>query len=132
VYLTFAIEFEEDAIKNIQKDYIQVKCDPNQLKLIKSVSQILSEQIDVPILTMRGVTWYALKEWQTINNKNIAQLNNFPITEKLFAAKEIFDIGKRVLTEILKDPCNENKNKLDIAYEKAFKIYLNAINRISH
>ena len=126
--MTFAIKFEEDAIRNIQRDYIQVKCNPFQLKLIKKISEAICEQINLPMLTMRAATWYALKEWQLRNSKTIAELNCSDIKSKIIAGKEIFDIGKYILKQILKEPNSENEMKLDIAYEKAFKIYLNIIN----
>ena len=129
--MTFAIKFEEDAIRDIQRDYIQVKCNPFQLKLIKKISEAICEQIDVPMLAMRAATWYALKEWQLRNNKTIAELNCSDNRTKMIAGKEIFDIGKRILKKILKEPNTENEMKLDIAYEKAFKIYLNIINQVN-
>jgi len=128
----FAIKFEEDAIRNIQKDYIQVKCNPFQLKMIMKISEAICEQIDIPMLAMRAATWYALREWQLRNNKTIAELNCSDIKSNILAGKEIFDIGKHILKKILKEPNIENEMKLDIAYEKAFKIYLNLINQIFH
>lgn len=127
--MMFAIKFEEEAIRDIQRDYIQVKCNPFQLKLIKKISEAICEQINIPMLAMRAATWNALKEWQLKNNKTIAELNCSDNRSKIRAGKEIFDIGKEILKKILKEPNSENEIKLDIAYEKAFKIYLNIINQ---
>ena len=132
MYLTFAIKFEEEAIKNIQRDYIQVKCNPYQLKVIKKISQTICEQIDIPMLFIRAATWFALNQWELKESKTIIELNSLDIRSKIIAGKQIFDIGKQVLKQFLKEPKIENEMKLDIAYEKAFKIYLNAINQIKH
>ncbi|TFG18200.1 MAG: hypothetical protein EU531_00805 [Promethearchaeota archaeon] len=129
--MTFAIKFEEDAIRDIQRDYIQVKCSPFQLFLIKRISEAICEQIDIPMLTIRAATWYTLKEWQLRNNRTIAEVNCSDIKSKIIAGKEIFDIGKHILKQFLKEPSVENEMKLDIAYEKAFKIYLNVINEVT-
>ena len=130
--MTFAIKFEEKAIRHIQRDYIQVKCNPFQLKLIKKISEAICKLIDIPILTIRAATWYALKEWQLKNNKNVTEINFLDIRGKIVAGKEIFDICKHILEEVLKEPNAEDIMKLDIAYEKAFKIYLNVISEIAH
>jgi hypothetical protein len=129
--LTFAIQFKEDAIRSIQRDYIQVKCNPLQLLLIKKISKAICEQIDVPILVIRAATWYALKEWQLKYNKTISELNSSDIKSKIIAGKEIFDIEKHTLKQFLKEPKIENEMKLDIVYEKAFKIYLKIINQMN-
>ncbi len=129
--MTFAIQFKEDAIRSIQRDYIQVKCNPLQLMLIKKISEAICEQIDIPILAIRAATWYALKEWQLKYNKSISELNSSDIKSKIIAGKDIFDIGKNILKQFLKEPKNENEIKLDIVYEKAFKIYLEIINRMN-
>jgi hypothetical protein len=131
VYLTFAIQFEEDAIRNIQRDYIKVKCNPFQLKLIKKISETICEQIDIPILAIRAATWYALKEWQLKYNKTISELNSLDIKNKIIAGKKIFDIGKSTLKQYLKEPKYEDEMKLDIAYEKGFKIFLKVLNRMN-
>lgn len=130
--LTFAIKFEEEAIRNFQRDYIKVKCNPFQLNLIKKISEAICAQIDVPMLAMRAATWCAFKEWQLRNNKTIAELNCSDIKTKIKAGKDIFDIGKNVLKKILKEPNVENEMILEIAYEKAFKLYLNALNPLVH
>lgn len=129
--MTFAIQFQEDAIRSIQRDYIQDKCNPLQLMLIKKISEAICEQIDIPILAIRAATWYALKEWQLKYNKSISELNSSDIKSKIINGKEIFDIGKNTLKQFLKEPKNENEMKLDIVYEKAFKIYLKIINRMN-
>ena len=129
--MTFAIQFKEDAIRSIQRDYIQVKCNPLQLMLIKKISEAICEHIDIPILAIRAATWYALKEWQLKYNKTISELNSSDIKSKIIAGKEIFDIEKHTLKQFLKEPKIENEMKLDIVYEKAFKIYLEIINRMN-
>ena len=130
--MTFAIKFEKNAIRNIERDYIRVKCNPFQLKLIKKISKAICQQIDIPTLAIRATTWYALKEWQLRNNKTIAELNSSDNKSNIIAGKEIFEIGKHILKNILKEPNSENEMKLDIAYEKAFKIYLNIISQITY
>ena len=87
--------------------------------------------IDVPILVIRAATWYALKEWQLKYNKTISELNSSDIKSKIIAGKEIFDIEKHTLKQFLKEPKIENEMKLDIVYEKAFKIYLKIINQMN-
>jgi len=52
------------------------------------------------------------------------------ITDKLFATKEIFNIGKNRLKEMLSCPKEQSEALLDIVFERSFKFYLDYLNRI--
>ena len=111
-------------------DYVRNKFIPNQLKLIREISDGLCEIISIPILAMRGIIWRALDEWQVRNGKGIAEITNLSSSEKLFFVKEIFNIAKKELKIILIDPIDQNEKLLDIIFEKAFKHYLEYVNKI--
>jgi len=111
-------------------EYIKLKFDPNQLKVIRDISNGLCELMDVPLLAIRGTIWRALNQWQIKNKKTISEIIDLPLNEKLIAAKEIFDIAKEKLKEIITEPIDQNEQLLDIIFEKAFRYYMDYINRI--
>ncbi|MFX0146152.1 MAG: hypothetical protein ACFE8E_00175 [Candidatus Hodarchaeota archaeon] len=111
-------------------EYIKLKVDPIQLKVIRDISNGLCELMNVPLLAMRGIIWRALNQWQIKNKKTISEIMDLPLNENLIAAKEIFDIAKGKLKAIITEPVDQNEQLLDIIFEKAFRYYMNYVNRI--
>jgi len=128
--LTYALNFDREEISSRQIDYARVNFKPEQQKLIKIISDLVCEQIEIPELAMRCTTWLALSDWQKMNNKPISEIASMAITEKLTTFKEIFNIGKVRLKEILSYPKEQSELLLDIAFERAFKYYLQHLHRI--
>ena len=128
--MTYALNFNKDEIISIQIDYARINFDPEQLKLNKLITNLVREQISIPELAMRSTTWFALNEWQMKHNMPVAEIVNFPITDKLKAFKEIFNIGKERLKGMLSYPKEQSEILIDIAFERAFKFYLGYLNRI--
>lgn len=122
--MTYALNFDKEEISSREIDYARVNFKPEQQKLIKIISSLVCEQIEIPELAMRCTTWLALSDWQKIKNKTISEIANMAITEKLTTFKEIFNIGKVRLKEILSYPKEQSELLLDIAFERAFKYYL--------
>ena len=128
--MTYALNFDREEISSRQIDYARVNFKPEQQKLIKIISNFVCEQIEIPELAMRCTTWLALSDWQKMKNKTISEIANMAITEKLTTFKEIFNIGKVRLKEILSYPKEQSELLLDIAFERAFKYYLQHLHRI--
>ena len=128
--MTYALNFNKDEIVGIQIDYARINFKPEQLKLIKIITNLVCEQISIPELAMRSTTWFALNEWQMKHNMPAAEIANFPISDKLKAFKEIFNIGKERLKGMLSYPKEQSEILIDIAFERAFKFYLGYLNRI--
>jgi len=128
--LTYALNFNKEEISSIQIDYAKINFKPEQLKLVKTISNLICEQISIPQLAMRATTWFAMSEWQIRKNKLISEIATMSVTDKLRATKEIFNIGKDRLKEILSCPKEQSEIILDIAFERAFKYYLEHLNRI--
>jgi hypothetical protein len=127
--LTYALNFNKEEISSRQIDYARVNFKPEQQKLIKIISNLVCEQIEIPELAMRCITWYAITDWQKMKDKPISEITNMEITEKLTTFKEIFNIGKVRLKEMLSYPKEESELLLDIAFERAFKYYLQHLHR---
>jgi len=127
--LTYALNFNKEEISSKQIDYARVNFKPEQQKLIKIISNLVCEQIEIPELAMRCITWYAITDWQKMKDKPISEITNMEITEKLTTFKEIFNIGKVRLKEMLSYPKEESELLLDIAFERAFKYYLQHLHR---
>ncbi|KKN09655.1 hypothetical protein LCGC14_1044410 [marine sediment metagenome] len=125
IILSYIINFNKEALKDTEQAYEKVKFTPEQSKLIQELSNFLYEIIKIPGLALKGTTWKALREWLIKNKKNIAEIGDMPIEEKLNAIKEIFCIGNRILKGMLKHPKDKNGIIIDIAFEKAFKNFLN-------
>lgn len=127
--MTYALNFNKEEISSRQIDYARVNFKPEQQKLIKIISNLVCEQIEIPELAMRCITWYAITDWQKMKDKPISEITNMEITEKLTTFKEIFNIGKVRLKEMLSYPKEESELLLDIAFERAFKYYLQHLHR---
>jgi len=128
--LTYALNFNKDEIINIQNDYATINFKPEELKLIKAITNLVCEQISIPKLAMRSTIWFTLNEWQLKHNIPATKISNFPISDKLIAFKEIFNIGKERLKCLLSYPKYQSEVLIDIAFERAFKFYLGYLNRI--
>lgn len=120
-----------EALKTTEADYVKVKYTLEQSKLIEDISRVLCIIIQIPEVAMRGIVWNALREWQLKNNKIIAEIAEMPIARRLNAVKEIFYLGNKILKRMLRQPKSKNEIILDIAFEKAFKHYLNYISKDS-
>jgi len=118
-----------EALKNTGNDYANIKYTSEQSKLINEISAVLCVIIQIPEAAMKGIVWNALREWQLKNNKTIAEIAKLPIARRLNAVKEIFLLGNKILKRMLKQPESKNEIILDIAFEKAFKYYLNYISK---
>lgn len=128
--MTYALNFNKEEISSIQIDYAKINFKPEQLNLVKTISNLICEQISIPQLAMRATTWFAMSEWQLRKNKLISEIATMSVIDKLRATKEIFNIGKDRLKEILSCPKEQSEILLDIAFERAFKYYLEHLNRI--
>ena len=106
--MTYALNFNKEEISSRQIDYARVKFKPEQQKLIKVISSLVCEQM---------------------KDKPISEIANMEISEKLTTFKELFNIGKFQLKEILSYPKEQSELLLDIAFERAFKYYLQHVHR---
>ncbi len=124
----YTVQFDEEALKSSEEHYINVEVTKRQLMLIRGISKIICEFINIPELPMKATAWNALREWQIKNNMSIAEIPKMPIGKGLNAVKEIFGIGKRMVKEMVKDPVEKNEIIIDIVFEKAFMYFLEYFN----
>ncbi|MBY9020129.1 MAG: hypothetical protein KGD67_03655 [Candidatus Lokiarchaeota archaeon] len=127
--MTYALNFIKEEISSRQIDYAKVNFKPEHQKIIKTISNLICDQIEIPELAMRCTTWYALSDWKKMTNKTISEIADMEITEKLATIKEIFNMGKVRLKQILSYPKEQSEVLLDIAFERAFKYYLQHLHR---
>ncbi len=128
--MTIVLNFDKEEISSRQIDYARVNFKPEQQKLIKIISNLICEQIEIPELAMRCITWYVLSDWQKMKNKTISEIAGMEITEKLTTFKDLFNMGKVRLKEMLLFPKEPSELLLDIAFERAFKYYLQHLYRM--
>ena len=128
--MTYALNFDKEEISSSQTDYARVDFKPEQQKLIKMISNLVCDQIEIPELAMRCITWHALSDWQKIKNKPISEIEHMEMTEKLATFKDIYNIVKVRLKEMLSFPKEQSELLLDIAFERAFKYYLQHLHRM--
>ncbi|MFX1418281.1 MAG: hypothetical protein ACFE9N_05095 [Promethearchaeota archaeon] len=127
--LSYTINFDMEALKSTEEDYVKVKYTREQVKLINQISSVLGIIIQIPETTIKAIVWNALREWQLKNNKTIAEISEVPVDKRLNAVKEIFHLGNKILKSMLKDPKSKNEIILEIAFQKAFTYYLNHISQ---
>jgi hypothetical protein len=114
-----------EALKITVINYAKVKYTSEQSKLIDEISKVLCKIIQIPETAMKGIVSNALREWQLKNKKTVAEIAELSISKRLNAVKQIFYQGNKILKMMLKQPKPKNEIILDIAFEKAFKHYLN-------
>jgi len=127
--LTYALNFREDDIKNSQIDFVRMNIKPRQLKLITEMSRYICKEISVPELAIKSAIMYVLKIWQEKNNKSISDIATMTLPKQIIFLKEIFTISKEHLKCMLLQPKEKGEIILDIAFERAFKFYLEYLNR---
>ena len=125
IILSFTINFDKDALKNTEKDLKGVKLTTEQLLIVQELSTFICKIIKLPEIAIRASIWKALKEWQRIHNKAIDEIAELPVELRLNAMKEIFNIGRKLLKKMVKEPRDKSDIIIDIAFEKSFKFYLN-------
>jgi len=118
-----------EALKNTENEYINIKFSIEESELIQELSNVLCEIIKIPKLAMRGIIYKAISGWQTKNNKVITDIEKMPMGKRLNTFKEIFNIGRSILKNMVNDPISQCDIMIDIAFERAFKIYLRFINQ---
>lgn len=129
IILSYTINFDLEALKDTEEVYEKVKLTAEQSKIIQEISRFLSEIIKLPDITIKAMTWNAIREWQIRNNKTIADIRELPIGKRLNTVKEIFCIGNKILKTMLKQPKTKSEIIIDIAFEKAFKLFLDYVSR---
>lgn len=129
IILSYTINFDLEALKDTEEVYEQVKLTAEQSKIIQEISRFLSEIIKLPDIAIKAMTWNAIREWQIRNNKTIADIRELPIGERLNTVKEIFCIGNKILKTMLKQPKTKSEIIVDIAFEKAFKLFLDYVSK---
>jgi len=115
------------ALRSTKEDYEKVNLTVEQSKIIHEISRFLCQFIKLPKITMKSITWNALREWQIKNKKTITEIRELPIGIRLNTIKGIFCMGNKMLKTMLKQPKNKSEIIVDIAFEKAFKLFLNYI-----
>ena len=122
--MTYALNFNKDDIKNSQIDFVRMNIKPGQLKLITEISKYVCKQISIPELAIKSAIMDVLKIWQEKNNKSISEIATMTRPKQIIFLKEIFTIGKEHLKCMLLQPKEKGEIILDIAFERAFKFYL--------
>ena len=121
---SYVINFDESALRNIEQVYKKDICSEVQSNLIRGITKIICDFINIPELAMKGTALKALRKWEIKNNSIINAIADMPIGKGLNAVKEIFCIGKKMVKEMLSDPKDKNEILIDISFEKAFKFFL--------
>lgn len=124
IIISQVVKFDESAIQNIEQNYKKAMCSEGQSKLIRGITKIICEFINIPELAMKGAALNALREWESSNNISVNAIANMPTGKSLNAVKEIFSIGKRIIKEITSTPKEKNEILIDISFERAFKFFL--------
>lgn len=129
IILSYTINFDLEALTDTEEIYEKVNLTVEQNNIIHEISRFISQIIKLPDTAIKAITWNAIREWQIRNNKTIAEIRELPIGKRLNAVKEIFCIGDKMLKTMLKQPKDKSEIIIDIAFEKAFKLFLNYISK---
>ena len=129
IILSYTINFDLEALKDTEEVYEKVKLTAEQSKIIQEISRFLSEIIKLPDIAIKAMTWNAIREWQIRSNKTIADIRELPIGRRLNTVKEIFCIENKILKTMLKQPKTRSEIIVDIAFEKAFKLFLDYVSK---
>lgn len=99
----------------------------DQSRHFRLLIKTLSRLIDVSEAVLKAVILKALKVWLLKNNKPVEIIHSLPLNLKLNMIKQIFNIGKTILKQMLTPPKEKQEVIMDIAFERAFKFYMNYV-----
>ncbi|MFX1279462.1 MAG: hypothetical protein ACFFA3_08595 [Promethearchaeota archaeon] len=132
IIISQAVKFDQIALKSIEQDYKRDLFSGTYSKLIRGLSKIICEFIDIPELAMKGIALKALREWESLYNNSIEKIAVMPISKRLNAIKEIFSIGKGFIKDIVSNPKDKDENLIDISFERAFRFFLSYYSQQKH
>jgi hypothetical protein len=121
--------FTSEILKNNEAKSEKITNSSEKNNLIEEIYNFLSFNASIPDVPMKVILWDALNEWQAENDINIKDIKEMSKGRRLNAVKEIFNIGRNTIKNMLRTPNKKNVIILDIAFEKAFKYYLDYINK---
>jgi hypothetical protein len=122
--MIYSKNFKQETLKLPEEGYKEIKITNEQLRIINILSSALLEFVHIPEIKMKSILWYVICEWQIRNNICILDIYSMPIGKQLDIVKEIFRNVKKKLINMLNEPKKDNELLLDVAVERAFKLFL--------
>lgn len=132
IIISQAVKFDQIALKSIEQDYKRDLFLVMHSKLIRGLSKIICEFIDIPELAMKCIALKALREWESLYNNSIEKIAVMPISKRLNAIKEIFSIVKGIIKDMVSNPKDKDENLIDISFERAFRFFLSYHSQQKH
>ena len=121
--MAFAVGINQESLEQSIEDYKKIQLTPEQKLITETIANDLGEFLEIPEMVRKVLTWKSQQEWQLINNKTISDILDMPTNDRIVAVKELFNIGKKNLKDVLSNR-KEQELYVDIAFEKAYKLYL--------
>jgi hypothetical protein len=122
------IKFKPTAEKELETDYHTVKLSAEQQRSIKMLSEILSERLPLSSMAIQGNARFTMRDWQEKNHTIAAKISEMPMEKKLQVAKEITDLGKERMKNLLAFP-ERHQELIDSAYDDAWKMYVDQLSK---
>ena len=122
------LKLDAKKVSQAEEEYKKLKITPEQRQLIDQIAQMMQQFVPIPVMAIKGNTWLSIKQWQTNNKMMIESITKMNPEQRLKSAKELFDLGKERMVNMLANP-EEQKNLLDEAYEKAWNVYQQHVNK---
>ena len=116
------LKFDQVKVTQAEDDYKKLTISPDIRQFLEQSAQLIQNFIQLPVMAIRGNAWYSIKTWQKKYKKSIVEIAKMSPAERLNTAKELFDIGKERMMNMLVKP-EEQKELLDEAYEKIWQAY---------
>jgi hypothetical protein len=115
--------FDEQKVKEVEKDFNKIELTPGQKGIIGQSAQLLSQFLPLSVMAIKGNTWFVIKEWQNDTKQTMADMAKMTPEEMLKTVQDLFERGKKRMRKLLINP-DEQQQVVDEAYQKAYELYL--------
>jgi len=102
----------------------RIQANPVQKEIISHFAKIISSQISVPEIAVKGFLWKALRDWQLENGMTIAETeigHGSSRSERIKQADDILQLLNKMLTKVIK---KEESASLTLALDECLTYYI--------
>ncbi len=103
-----SIKFDSSAIEKEERNFRQLSLTKDQRNIVEALAEGLIQKIEISKLAAMGFMWRAVREWQVTNSMTLAQLEVSPPKERMLAVRQMSEIVKGYLINVLRNSEDEN------------------------
>ncbi|MCY3413951.1 MAG: hypothetical protein INQ03_20075 [Candidatus Heimdallarchaeota archaeon] len=98
----------------------QIKAEPQQLEMMAEIASIISKDVGIDVIVVKGFLWKGIKLWQVDNKKFLVELNQMTKSDRMDAMEQILIYAQDRMTFAIK---TEESSLVNAAIKKALNFY---------